>query len=487
MTGKAGVLRVAAFLALTVFAGLCLTAGQAAARDQISIVGSSTVYPFATTVAEQFGDRDKFKAPVVESTGTGGGLKLFCAGTGDGTPDIANASRSIKDSEKQICQQNGVTDILEVPIGYDGIALVNGKAHKRLSLSVRDVWLALARQVPVGGKLVDNPYKTWADVNPALPADRIAVLGPPPTSGTRDAFVELVMDRACKTFPEITAIADEKARQAACGALREDGAYIEAGENDNLVVQKLEADPTMLGILGYSFLIQNQDKLQGSEIDGVAPVEDDILSGRYEIARRLFLYVKMQHIDSIPGLPEYVAEFVSDRASGGSGYLTDKGLIPLAEAEHEAVALATLKALGYENGTRQSSDQTFLLPPNVMPVALTVALLGLTGLAGILMRNTLILTQQVADNSAAGMPVFASVVEAAVQRARPVVLTALAAVFAFVPLTQDGFWGPLAYVLIGGVAVGTAITLLFVPALYALWFRLAPAASAEGSLPSSGM
>ncbi|TXH31858.1 MAG: phosphate ABC transporter permease subunit PstC [Rhodospirillaceae bacterium] len=359
--------------------GFGMAAGSAAARDQITIVGSSTVYPFATTVAEQFGRSSAFKSPVVESTGTGGGLKLFCNGAGDATPDIADASRPIKDSERQTCAQNGVTDILEVPVGFDGIALVNGKSKAPLDLTVKDIWLALAREVPVNGKLVKNPYKTWAEVNPSLPPVKIEVLGPPPTSGTRDAFVELVFDRACGDIAEIAAISDEKARKAACDGIREDGAYIDAGENDNLIVQKLEANPDAFGVLGYSFLIQNQDKLQGNKIGGIAPTEDDILSGRYEVARQLYLYVKMQHLDTIPGLPEYVAEFVSNRANGPGGYLIDKGLIPMSADLHKATEDRILAALGYENGVRNTSP-AFILPARVMPVALTVALLGLAGI-----------------------------------------------------------------------------------------------------------
>jgi phosphate transport system substrate-binding protein len=316
-------------LAICASLSVLAIAHAAEARDQLHMVGSSTVFPFSTAVAEQFGKSGKFKTPVVESTGTGGGFKLFCAGAGEDSPDISNASRKIKDSEIETCKKNGVTSITEITIGYDGIVLANSKKHEAYKLSVKDVWLALAKQVPVDGKLVDNPYKTWADVNKDLPAEQIEVLGPPPTSGTRDAFAELVLSEGCKEFPEIEAITDAKAKTAACQGIREDGAYVEAGENDNLIVQKLEADPTALGIFGYSYLEQNGDKIQASVMDGVEATFDNIVSGKYEVSRPLFFYVKNQHLELVPGIKEYVAEFMSDRAAGGEGYLVDKGLIPL--------------------------------------------------------------------------------------------------------------------------------------------------------------
>jgi len=322
-------------VALAALATLAL-AGQAEARDQIRIVGSSTVFPFSTAVAEQFGKAGQFKTPVVESTGTGGGFKLFCAGVGVDHPDITNASRAIKDSEIADCAKNGVSAITEVKIGYDGIVLANSKAHAPLPLTVRDVWLALAKEVPVDGKLAPNPYRTWADVNPSLPAEKIEVLGPPPTSGTRDAFVELVMDKACGEFAEVTALEGD-AKQAVCQSIREDGAYVEAGENDNLIVQKLVANPAALGIFGFSFLDQNADKIQGNAMDGVAPTFETIADASYEVSRSLFFYVKNAHVDVIPGVKEFVAEFVSDKAAGEEGYLADKGLIPLPAGERETV------------------------------------------------------------------------------------------------------------------------------------------------------
>ena len=312
----------------------------AAARDYVSIVGSSTVYPFATVVAEQFGKTSKFKTPKIESTGSGGGLKLFCAGVGVEHPDITNASRRIKKSEVEKCASNGITDILEIKIGYDGIVVANSKAAKTLNLTREDLYLALAKEVPDPSgakKVVPNPYQTWKQVNSSLPDTKIEVLGPPPTSGTRDAFVELVMDEGCEKFDFIKAMkkTDKKAFKAVCQTVREDGGYIEAGENDNLIVQKLEANPKALGIFGFSFLDQNADKIQGSHIDGVAPTFDNIADGSYPVSRPLFFYVKKAHVGVIPGIREYIAEFTSEKAWGPDGYLAEKGLIPMPTKERK--------------------------------------------------------------------------------------------------------------------------------------------------------
>ncbi|MEX1346976.1 MAG: PstS family phosphate ABC transporter substrate-binding protein, partial [Desulfobacterales bacterium] len=303
-----------------------------------NIVGSSTVYPFATVVAEQFGKSTDYKTPKIESTGSGGGLKLFCAGVGVEHPDITNASRAIKKSEYDTCMANGVKEIVEVKIGYDGIVMANSKKAAPLKLTRKDIFLALAKDVPDpngGEKLVPNPYKTWKDVNPALPAKSIEVLGPPPTSGTRDAFVELAMEGGAKTFPWIKAMSktDKNKYKATCHTVREDGAYVEAGENDNLIVQKLEANPNALGIFGFSFLDQNMDKLHGSFVDGVQPEFDAIADGKYPVSRPLFFYVKKAHVDVIPGMKEYLNEFTSDKAWGPDGYLTEKGMIPMPDAE----------------------------------------------------------------------------------------------------------------------------------------------------------
>jgi len=325
-------------LSIAALAGaMALTVATAAqARDEIRIVGSSTVFPFSTAVAEQFGQTSGFPTPVVESTGSGGGLKLFCAGVGVEHPDITNASRAIKDSEIETCASNGVTEITEVKIGYDGIVVANSKAAPLLDLSRHELWLALAKEVPVDGKIVANPYMSWSDIDANLPNVKIEVLGPPPTSGTRDAFVELVMDVGCEEFAEVEAL-DKDAKKAVCQTMREDGGFIEAGENDNLIVQKLEANPAALGIFGFSFLDQNSDMIQGSQIDGVAPTFEAIADGSYPVSRPLFFYVKNAHVGVIPGIREYIAEFVSERASGEDGYLADKGLIPLPADEHDAM------------------------------------------------------------------------------------------------------------------------------------------------------
>jgi phosphate transport system substrate-binding protein len=322
------------------------TANAQAARDYISIVGSSTVYPFATVVAERFGRNTDYKTPKIESTGTGGGFKLFCSGVGVQFPDISDASRPIKRSEIDDCVAHGVDRIVRVKIGYDGIVIANSRQAPLLDLTLEEIYLALAKNVPDpadGTRLVANPYRQWSDVDASLPAVDIEVLGPPPTSGTRDAFLELVMQVGCEDFPAIAAL-DENAATVACHTLREDGGYIEAGENDNLIVQKLEANPDALGIFGYSFLDQNSDKVQGSLIDGVAPDFDAISSGDYPVSRPLFFYVKAAHIGVIPGIKEYLAEFTSEAAWGDFGYLSDRGLIPMAKAERDAVA-ASVQAL----------------------------------------------------------------------------------------------------------------------------------------------
>jgi len=324
-------------VALAAFAGLAIAAGAAEARDQILIVGSSTVFPFTTAVAENFGKAGKFKTPVVESTGTGGGMKLFCSGVGENTPDITGASRKIKDSEIESCNKNGVTSITEVLIGYDGIAFANSKASTPMDLTRKQLWQALAKQVPVDGKLVDNPYQSWNEIDPSLPAQKIEVLGPPPTSGTRDAFVELVMDVGCEEFPEIAAL-DKDAKKAACQSIREDGAYVEAGENDNLIVQKLDANKNAFGIFGYSFLEENADKLQGGKIEGVSPTFDTIADKSYPVSREIYFYVKNAHVGVIPGIREFVSEYVSERAMGEDGYLADKGLITLTDDKYKDVA-----------------------------------------------------------------------------------------------------------------------------------------------------
>jgi len=311
------------------------------ARDTINIVGSSTVFPFSTTVAETFGRTGGYRTPKVESTGTGGGMKLFCGGVGVSHPDITNASRRMKASEFDTCEENGVKSITEVRIGFDGIVLAESKEGLAMQLTLKDIFTALAKDVPdASGKLVPNPNKTWKDVNPSLPGEKIEVLGPPPTSGTRDAFAELAMEGGCNAYESIKALKkeDEEKHKAVCQGVREDGAYIEAGENDNLIVQKLVANRKALGIFGYSFLDQNADKIQGLTVSGVEPTYDSISSGEYPLSRSLYFYVKNAHVGTIPGIKEYVTEFTSDKAWGPEGYLADKGLIALPDGERKSVA-----------------------------------------------------------------------------------------------------------------------------------------------------
>lgn len=313
------------------------------ARDQIHIVGSSTVFPFATAVAEEFGNSSTFKTPVVESTGSGGGLKLFCRGLGVQHPDITNASRRIKTSEVNNCAKNGVSDITEVKIGFDGIVLAGSKAAAQMKLTLQQLWLALATDVPEngtdGGKLMKNPFRNWSDIDPALPDRAIEVMGPPPTSGTRDAFVELAMEGGCKAFPEIKAMkkTDKTAYKSICHSIREDGAFIEAGENDNLIVQKLIANPNAFGVFGFSFLDQNRDKVHASIINGAEVSFDSISDASYPVSRSMYFYVKNAHVGVIPGIKEFVDAFTDEESWGPYGYLADKGLISLPDEERESM------------------------------------------------------------------------------------------------------------------------------------------------------
>lgn len=364
------------FIALTAAAAVAglFTSGTAFARDQINIVGSSTVFPFATTVAEKFGSKGKFKTPKVESTGSGGGLKLFCKGVGKEHPDVTNASRRIKKKEFDNCQKAGVKDIVEVVVGFDGIVVANAKAATEFKLTRQQLYLALAAMIPgKDGKLVANPNKKWSDIDPSLPAQKIEVLGPPPTSGTRDAFEELALGGGAKKIAWLKELRglkagdkkiEELAKKHAIPAkfltkkgkaakgkdifkkiayhIREDGAYIEAGENDNLIVSKLEKNTNALGVFGFSFLDQNKAKLKGAVIDGDQPTFDNIASGKYKVSRSLYFYVKKAHVGVIPGIKEFLAEFVSKNASGDEGYLVEKGLIPLPADKHKANAEAAV-------------------------------------------------------------------------------------------------------------------------------------------------
>lgn len=320
----------AAFASVAVAGAMAAVSTPTLARDTINIVGSSTVYPFATVVAERFGRNTSFPTPKLESTGSGGGLKLFCQGIGTQHPDITNASRRMKPSEFKNCQANGVKDIVEVKIGSDGIVIASSKKADNLDVTLKQLFLALAKQVPdaSGDKLIANPYQKWSDVDASLPNKPIRVMGPPPTSGTRDAFVELAMEGGCEEIEMIDAM-EKDAREQVCQSIREDGAFIEAGENDNLIVQKLSSDTAAYGIFGYSFLEENSGTLQAATIDGKEPTMENISSDVYPVARSLWFYVKKAHVGVVPGIAEYVSEFTSESTWGNNGYLADVGLIPL--------------------------------------------------------------------------------------------------------------------------------------------------------------
>ena len=309
-----------------------------ASRDQVYVVGSSTVYPFATVVAENFGNKTGMKVPKIESTGSGGGMKLFCKGLGTSHPDITNSSRRMKKTELKNCSDNGV-EFIEIKIGYDGIILANSKDSKIMNLTSQQLFLALAKEVPEGnkegGKLIPNPNIKWSDVSEQLPDIKIEVLGPPPTSGTRDAFQELAIEGGCKTFPSLKAIKkqDKKKYKAICRSLREDGQFIEAGENDNLIVKKLIENPNAFGVFGFSFLLENEDTIQGSIVDGATPTFENISSKQYSVSRPLYMYVKLEHVNVIPGIKEFLNEFTSLDSWAPGGYLEERGLIPMPESE----------------------------------------------------------------------------------------------------------------------------------------------------------
>lgn len=307
-------------LRVLVCSALCVLPAAAFARDRLLIVGSSTVFPFATAVAESVGNGG-MKYPIVESTGSGAGFSLFCAGVGPETPDITNASRRIKESELEDCRAHGVTPV-EVEIGYDGIVLANSISGPKFTLSVEQVFRALAEKLPGAGELQDNPNMSWSDIDGSLPQEKIEVLGPPPTSGTRDAFVELVMDEGCAQVGGLDG--------DGCSRIRRDGSFVEAGENDDLIVGALEANPVTVGIFGYSFLMRNSGKIQSVGVNGIEPTFENISSGDYPVSRPLFFYIKKEHAGLIPGLEDYVAEFTSEAAWGDDGYLSGRGLIPLA-------------------------------------------------------------------------------------------------------------------------------------------------------------
>lgn len=329
-------------LAVAALTGLVMAAPVAAeARDQIRIVGSSTVFPYTQAVSEEFANKASFSAPVVESTGTGGGMKIFCQGVGADHPDITGASRAMKESEYKLCQQNGVDSIAEALLGYDGLSIAVSRKGEPLDLTKAQLFLALAAEVPQDGKVVANPYTTWSQIDSSLPDTKIQVFGPPPTSGTRDAFIELVMEEGCGTFDEIKALDDSRHKEV-CSRMRQDGPFIEAGENDNLIVQRLNSDPTAYGIFGYSFLYENEDTLQAVKVEGVAPTPDTIASGDYGVSRPLFIYIKNAHRGVIPGLSEFVEEYMSEPALGPDGYLAERGLVALSDEKRAEVQEAVL-------------------------------------------------------------------------------------------------------------------------------------------------
>ncbi|MES2000809.1 MAG: substrate-binding domain-containing protein [Pseudomonadota bacterium] len=308
--------------AVTAIAG----ATQAEARTQMRAVGSSTVYPFAKIVAERISRANpRLGTPIIESTGTGAGMKLFCAGVGERFPDVENASRRMKASEAKLCASNGVTQVTEIQVGIDGISLATAKGTPLQNVTTRDIYLALAK-TPFGKP---NRAKTWKDVNAKLPALPIRVYGPPPTSGTRDALGELIMTAGCESNPGMVAMkkADENKYKAICGGMRQDGAFIEAGENDNLIVQKIEANPGTIGIFGYSYLEENLGRLKGLQINGVSPTYASISSFQYPGARPLYIYIKNAHANAIPAVRAYAAEFTKESAFGPNGYLRSSGLI----------------------------------------------------------------------------------------------------------------------------------------------------------------
>lgn len=318
---------------------LAAAASAADARDQVRVVGSSTVFPYSQAVAESFANATGMTAPVVESTGTGGGMKVFCGGVGEDHADLTGASRAMKKSEYELCAQNGVTDITEVLIGYDGLSIaVSRETTLDWNLTEKQIFQALAAEVEVNGEWVANPYKKWNEIDPALPDAPILAYGPPPTSGTRDAFVELVMHDGCKAIESVAALKETASKEdfdtfleEKCSRMRQDGPFVEAGENDNLIVQRIEADPNAVGIFGYSFLFENGDKLKGIAIDGVEPTAETIADFSYGVARPLYIYIKNAHRGVIPGLNEFIEEYVSEAAMGDGGYLQERGLTVLAE------------------------------------------------------------------------------------------------------------------------------------------------------------
>jgi len=333
-------------LALTASALAVVSASVATAqsRDQIRIVGSSTVFPYTQAVAEQFANTSGAPSPIVESTGTGGGMQIFCGGIGEQHPDLTGASRAMKASEYQLCMDNGVDSISEALIGFDGLSMAISRSNEQdWDLTLEEVYLALAAQVPVDGEWVDNPYKTWSEINPDLPEVEILAYGPPPTSGTRDAWVELAMHAGCEELEYVKEAGhDGDWVEENCSRMRTDGPFVEAGENDNLIVQRLNADANAVGIFGYSFLYENADTLKAVKINGVEPNTDTIADKSYPVSRPLYFYVKNAHRGVIPNLDEFIAEYMSDDALATGGYLSERGLVPLSDERRETLQNSVL-------------------------------------------------------------------------------------------------------------------------------------------------
>jgi phosphate transport system substrate-binding protein len=335
------------YLAMAAAVAMLASANSAqAARVYVWAAGSSTLFPFSTRVAENFAKKTGRKAPKVESLGTGGGIKLFCSGSGEGFPDIANASRPMKRSEFDQCQKKGVKDIIQLKVGFDGIVVAVDKDGSNYNLTTQHLYQGLAANVVRNGQFVKNPHAKWTDVAAGLPANRILVYGPPPTSGTRDAFIELGIEAGALKFPVAAALkaSNEPQFKAKVHPLREDGAWIDSGENDNAIIGTLTKTPGAMGVFGYSFLEENVDKVKGASVNGVRPTAKNITDGTYPLSRSLYIYVKRSMIGVTPGLQEFVSEYVSDAATGRGGYLQGRGLIVLPPAQH-AANKAAVKAL----------------------------------------------------------------------------------------------------------------------------------------------
>jgi phosphate transport system substrate-binding protein len=337
---------------LSAFFLFLLMIQPAQAREQIRIVGSSTVYPFTATSAEHFGESDQYKTPVVESTGTGGGFKLMCEGVGDSTPDFSNASRPITEKERKLCKKNGVDALVEIPIGYDGIVVANKKGGPKLKLTKQQLFQALAMKLPnEKGELVENHYERWNEIDASLPDGDIQVYGPPPTSGTRDAFAELVLETGCEQYLEkvgYQGFDDKKERKHYCHTIREDGAYVDSGEDDNVIINKLTANDEALGIFGYSYYDNSRAKIQAASIDGIAPTYENVESGKYAVSRSLFVYVKPNHLKTVPGMMAFIRELVSKASIGEEGYNTEKGLLPLSRADRDAMLARVAQLKTYQ-------------------------------------------------------------------------------------------------------------------------------------------